>query len=160
MVETVWNKGELIYAQGRIRGRGTSGNLREPRRYRRASTAGAPDAVREVGLKAIRSVMPEPHGIFFADQKIDSEGLPRVTEVNTGRFSSNGSIYWFDNGPNLSEIVIKLGTGQPLDIETPLINPLPEDVYRLSGDDIPFKYVKQDATKPLEAELEKRMNRL
>ena len=104
--------------------------------------------------------MREPHGLFFVDQKLDENGIPRVTEVNAGRFSTNGIIYWYDVTLNVAELVVKLALGEEHGITTPVMDTAPEDVYRVNGDEFPVMFVPKSAPKALEADLEQRLKEL
>lgn len=160
LVETIWNEGELIFAQTRTRPEGNSGAISRGSRNRRIGRTGAPDAVREVGIKAIKSVTDKPHGIMFVDQKLDANGVPRVTEINAGRFPMLGSPTWRSFGFNSVGVVLKLVLGEPLGFEAPAIEPLPHGVLKLSGIEFPTSFLRESDTLVLKDDLEKRIAEL
>lgn len=157
VVETVWNRGELIFAQSRTRPDGTQGAIGSRVPNRTTMITGAPEAVFEVGVKAIKSVAEHPHGIMFVDQKLDSTGMPRVTEINTGRFSAGGIATFHSQGFNAAELVLKLGLGEDPDFTPPVINPIPAGVYKLAGPEFPTLFIREEEFEPLKMELEQWM---
>ena len=159
VVETVWNHGELMFAQSRTRPDGTPGEIGAGSKSRSTLITGAPPAVFEVGVKAIKSVAERPHGIMFVDQKIDSVGVPRVTEINTGRFSGGGMATFHSQGFNVAELVLKLGLGEDPGFTPPVINPIPAGVYKLSGSGFPTLFIREEEIEPLKMELAQRMKR-
>ena len=51
---------------------------------RRGTTVDRED-LKDIGMRAIRAVDDTPHGVYFVDFKGDTDGTPRVTEINAGR---------------------------------------------------------------------------
>ncbi len=160
MVETIWNKGELIYAASRTRPNGVKGEISRGSRSRRMALSGAPESVREVGIKAIKAVSKEPHGIFFVDTKIDANGVPRVTEINAGRFPMTGSPTYRRFGVNPVGAVLKLAFGEPLDFDTPAIEPIPANIIKLNGVEFPTMFMNLSETQGLQEQLEDRLKAL
>ena len=62
----------------------------EPEEERGSQVSGAPEAAIEASLAAIRAASSKPHGIFSVDTSGDDAGVPKVTEINVGRFTSVG----------------------------------------------------------------------
>jgi len=83
--------------------------------------------VQAAGEAAVRAVNPgPPHGIFFVDLKSDRDGVPRVTEINSGRFGTTMHFY-SAAGYNFPELALTLCLG-----ETPdrvVQDPIPEHTY-------------------------------
>ena len=59
--------------------------------------------------------------------KEDSHGMPRVTEINCGRFFTTSN-FFAHAGTNMPDIYIKLAFGEPIPHIAPY-NPLPEDLW-------------------------------
>ena len=69
----------------------------------------------EIGERAVRAIDSEPHGVFFVDLKEDTEGMPRVTEINAGRCGT--TIHFYTNaGYNFPWLLVEmaLGSVEPL----------------------------------------------
>lgn len=87
-VQQLWKNGRLIMEQGRERLSWYLGN-RAP-----SGVTGVTGVARtcndadiyQVATQAVRSIDPEPNGIWGIDMKNDANGIPKVTEINIGRF--------------------------------------------------------------------------
>ncbi len=66
--------------------------------------------------RAVAALDPEPHGVYTVDAKEDSEegGVPRVTEVNAGRFHMSFYVYTVA-GLNMPYYYVKAALGEPFD---------------------------------------------
>jgi hypothetical protein len=95
--------------------------------------ADAPKSVEETAVMAVKAVMPAPHGILSVDMTGDASGQPKVTEINAGRFTSSGVVYWHKYGPNFAEIALKAAMGEDPGVAPPLIDPMPKDMYKIMG---------------------------
>lgn len=85
-------------------------------------------AVAEIGERAVRALDSEAHGVYFVDLKEDTEGLPRVTEINAGRCGTTVEHY-SESGFNFPRLLASLALGD--DVE-PLPDPnaaVEPDVY-------------------------------
>ena len=141
--ESIWKDGKLIAAQSKTRlVRGAPGISISGVKSRSVIQNYAPPAVSEVAERAVRALMPQPNGIFRADMLADADGMPRVTEVDAGRFGSIGMAYWHRFGFNFPYQALKLGFDEPLDFDTPVINPFPTDVVTIGGINQDLKFVK------------------
>ncbi len=162
--ESVWYQGDLVAAQtrsymgiGRFRSMATGASISAvSRRERGSQVSGAPEAAIEASLAAIRAASSKPHGIFSVDTSGDDAGVPKVTEINVGRFTSVGAIYWFSQGFNFAETVLKLAFDEDPGFETPLIDPIPAGIYRVSGREVHPAFVTDETMKPLRDELTRR----
>jgi len=81
----------------------------------------ARDDVATIGERAVRALDDAPHGVYFADLKEDSVGLPRVTEINAGRCGTTVEAY-SEAGFNFPALLLAMARGLPL--------PAPADPYR------------------------------
>ena len=165
--ESVWYEGELVAAQtrsyvgiGRFRSMATGASAgMGSRRERNQQLTGAPESVVEVSIASIRAASPKPHGIFSVDTTADDNGVPKVTEINVGRFTSVGAIYWHTQGFNFPHLVLKLAFGEDPGFDTPLINPLPAETYIVQGRNTYPTFVKEDTIKPYDDDLAERIKR-
>ena len=127
---SVWNEGELIAAQGRERLAyiiphvSPSGVTGAPAVSRTVSDP----RIHNVGVDAVRAVMPRPHGICFVDMTEKTPGDPRVTEINVGRFGTTHHFYSVA-GANFPLLVLALGLGRPLPDWARKEDVLPADLY-------------------------------
>lgn len=65
-----------------------------------------------IAEEAIRRVSGAelPHGVFMVDAREDADGVPKVTEVNAGRFGTTMS-FFSATGPCLADILLQVGNG-------------------------------------------------
>lgn len=135
--ESIWQDGKLIAAQGRRRLYWEFSNLTA------SGVTGIGGAHRwvndpaldKIAVTAITAVDPRPNGLFAVDMAFDEQGVPNVTEINIGRFMSGGTIS-FPHRVNMPYIAVKAALGEPLDIQVPILNPFPTDVYLIHGMDV------------------------
>ncbi len=159
VVETVWYEGELIVAQSRRRPTGNSGEVSPARSSRGVLLSGAPQVAIDVAMQAIKSASDRPHGILFVDQIVDSSNVAKVTEINPGRFTTGGFHAWTEFGYNAMGTVLDLCFGNEIGFETPLIDPIPADTYKLSGYDYPTFYLPASEVEGPLAELAGRVRK-
>jgi carbamoyl-phosphate synthase large subunit len=131
---TIWKDGVLIAGQGRKRlywelgaafKSGVSG----------ATGAGAVDndpIVADMGIKMIKAIDPEPHGIYSADMTYGQDGKPYPTEINIGRFFTT-HLFFAKAGFNMALIYTRLGLGDKVSVKK--INPLKEGLVWIRGMD-------------------------
>ena len=84
------------------------------------------DEVNDIGERAVRTLDASFHGVGFVDMSGHSDGHPRVTELNAGRFGTTAYFYTAA-GVNLPEQMLRLVFGEPLDL--PQRDILPADLY-------------------------------
>ena len=101
--ESIWRDGRLIAAQTKTRLFWEFSNL-TPSGV--TGIAGAHKFVRDplvdqIGPTAVKALDATATGIFGVDMVYDREGVPRITEVNAGRFQSGGAIHVPREGFNL-----------------------------------------------------------
>lgn len=131
---TIWKDGVLIAAQGRKRiywelgaafVSGVSG----------ATGAGAVDndpIVADMGIKMIKAIDPNPHGIYSTDMTYDQDGKPCPTEINIGRFFTT-HLFFAKAGFNMAYLYTMLGLGDKIMVKK--INPLKEGLVWIRGMD-------------------------
>lgn len=67
-----------------------------------------------LGLAAVKAVTPKPHGVFGVDIKEDSTGVPKVTEINAGRFYTT-SHFLARAGVNMPLMALRAAKGETLE---------------------------------------------
>ena len=133
--ESIWSDGELIAAQGRKRlfwefGRIAMSGV--------SGIAGAGETVSdpevdEIALKAIRAVANRPHGVLGVDMAYDRHGVPKVTEINPGRFMSGGVCHYASVDVNFPGIEIEVALSGSVPSGSPRINPMQPGRIFVSG---------------------------
>lgn len=106
--QSVWRDGQIVCAQSRERlewamanraPSGVTGVTGVARTISRSDVA-------EVGERCVRALEERPNGIFGVDMKEDAKGVPRVTEVNIGRFFT--TIEFFTQlGLNMPDLYVR-----------------------------------------------------
>lgn len=119
----------------------------------------APAEVNDVSERAVRAMMPEPDGLFRVDMTADENGMPNVTEVDAGRFSSGGPVNWHQFGFNMAYEALKLAFDEPITYATPVIDPYPKDVVAIGGRNRPQTFVSLADVAAKEKELAARLKR-
>lgn len=85
--------------------------------------------INEYGEAAVRALDPGAHGVFFTDLKCDDDDVPRITEVNGGRFGTTINFYT-TAGANFPKLLTDLALDAPLG-EWPKQDVLPAGLYWL-----------------------------
>jgi len=70
----------------------------------------------EIAVRAIRAVDRKASGVFAVDLKEDAVGLPRVTEINAGRFTSSTNLLDLTGKHNMTAVYLALARGAPVDL--------------------------------------------
>jgi hypothetical protein len=155
---SLWNRGELVVAQSRLRlywelsklaPSGISG-----------ATGGAvtvrDDDVDRIALAAVAAIDGEPHGVFSVDMAYDTAGVPNPTEINIGRFFTTHE-FFTRAGLNMPEMLVDLA----LEGETPppprRLNPLEPGLVWIRGMDFEPVMTTLDAIEAAESDLAARL---
>ena len=72
----------------------------------------------ETCTRAIRLLDAKVSGVFSVDLKEDARGVPCITEINAGRFSSATNIFDLVGKHNMAKSFVRLAQGLPVDIES------------------------------------------
>lgn len=159
-LEGIWRNGELIASQTLTRlVRGNTGISIPGVKSRTVAQISAPDIVHKTAVAAVESIMPQPDGIFRVDLLDDANGVPRVTEVDAGRFGAGGVAYWYRFGINFAWTYVKLAFNEPLDFTPPAINPVPPDTVKIQGINRDVAYTDVQEVEAAERELRGRLGR-
>lgn len=133
---SVWKDGELVVAQGRKRLYWELAKI-SPSGVTGATGTGLTysdpelDAIAE---KAVRSIDPNPTGLFGVDMAYDKNGVPNPTEINIGRFFTTHQ-FFTDAGLNMPEMFVKLAYEEELPKLEKIKNPLPDGLVWIRGMD-------------------------
>ena len=68
-------------------------------------------------VRAIRSLDAKASGVFSIDLKENARGIPCITEINAGRFSSATNIFDLVGKQNMAKTFVRLAQDLPVDIE-------------------------------------------
>jgi hypothetical protein len=141
--QSLWWEGRLITSQARCRVAYLFGNVSPSGQTSTPSvavTANRPD-VDEAGMGAVRALAPVPHGVFCVDMKCDDADVPRVTEVNAGRFFTTSN-FFAHAGLNMPELYLRLAMGATAPTDLPATAPLPEGLWWIRNPDMGYVLVK------------------
>jgi carbamoyl-phosphate synthase large subunit len=70
----------------------------------------------DTAVRAVRAVDREASGVFAVDLKEDARGVPRVTEINAGRFTSSTNLLDLTGKHNMTAVYLRLARGEPVDL--------------------------------------------
>ena len=70
----------------------------------------------EISLRAIRAVDRKASGVFAVDLKEDANQVPRVTEINAGRFTSGTNLLDLTGKHNMTAVYLQLARGEAVDL--------------------------------------------
>ncbi len=127
--QSLWKKGELVTSMARERLEYIFGDLTPSGQSSSPSVARTiyREDVNEIATKAILTVDRNATGIFCIDMKENKDGIPCITEINTGRFFTTSN-FFARLGINMPYTYIKLAYGEKIP-DLPKYNAAPEDYY-------------------------------
>src|SRR5205823_5407002 len=134
---SLWYRGELVVAQTRRRRSWNFGDrtLSGVTGVTGVAETCSSEIVTRTALDAIESIDREPHGIFAVDLTYDNEGIPRLTEINIGRFFT--TVYFFTQaGINFPQIYRDIALEEKFPVLERKINPLPDGLLWIRGMDV------------------------
>jgi biotin carboxylase len=99
-----------------------------------AKTAIAPDVV-DVCAKAVRLLDKRANGVYSIDLKEDARGVPCITEINAGRFSSATNIFDLAGQHNMVATFVRLARGEHVQFDD--AHDAVDDWYMLRDIDMP-----------------------
>ena len=111
----VWDRGRLVASQGRQRDAYVIPHVSP------SGVTGAPaishtvvrEDINELGQQTCLAIDPSFTGPAFVDFKVDGAGVPRITEINVGRFGTTHHFYTVA-GANFPQLVLSLALGESL----------------------------------------------
>jgi carbamoyl-phosphate synthase large subunit len=117
--QSVWKDGELVLIKTyeRLSYLGTGS---QPSRFSSAAalakTVFEADVV-DICVRAIKLLDAKASGVFSVDLKEDVRGIPCITEVGVGRFTSATNIFDMVGKHNMARTFVQLARGKPVKIE-------------------------------------------
>lgn len=93
-------------------------------------------------IRAVRALDPRASGVFSADLKEDVSGVPCLTEINAGRFSSATNIFDLTGKQNMAAVYVRLALNEP--VEVPDEYEAAENWYMLRDIDTPPRLFHAD----------------
>lgn len=141
--QSLWYEGKLITAQARERIEYIFGNLTPSGQTSSPSVAKTVnrDDINEIGQASVRAVSSKPHGVFCVDMKEGADGVPKVTEINVGRFFTTSN-FFAHAGLNMPAMYVELAMTGKLKKQPKQLNPLPDNLYWVRMIDMGYKLVK------------------
>ena len=80
------------------------------------SKTGQHPEVAAVCVAAVRAIDPRATGVFNFDLKENAAGVPCVTEINAGRFSSGPGLFDLAGKHHMSAVYLRLALGEPIEL--------------------------------------------
>jgi len=144
--QSLWYNGELVCAQARERIEYIFGNLTPSGQTSSPSVAKTVnrDDINEIGEAAVKAVSDRPRGVYCVDMKEGADGVPKVTEINIGRFFTTSN-FFAHAGLNMPAMYLELGLTSKLSEKPKQLNALPDDLYWVRMIDMGFKLVKGES---------------
>lgn len=147
----IYDRGELIVAQGRKRGAWAYSAM-SPNGISGLTKIGitcSSDELDKIGDACCRAVSKVPHGIYGVDLKCDKNGTPNPTEINISRFFATVE-FFAAAGLNMPVILKNLCLYNKKPELDSILNPLPDDLLWIRGmDDKPVLTTEADIDKEL-----------
>jgi carbamoyl-phosphate synthase large subunit len=145
--QSIWKDGEVITSQARERLEylfaylTPSGQTSSPTVAKTVHR----DDVNRIAIDAVLAVDKSASGVFCVDLKENTNGVPCVTEINSGRFFTTSN-FFSEAGVNMPYMYVKLAFNEPFE-RPPKFNPLPEGWYWIRLMDMGHKLIKGEKWK-------------
>ena len=142
--QSVWQDGALVAGQARERVEYLYGHLTPHGQTSTPSVARTVSipSVDELALAAIRALDPRPCGAYCVDIKEASDGTPRVTEINAGRFFTTSN-FFAAAGLNMPDLLMRCALGERP--EPCGSSPLEADLYWIRMVDMGYRLVRGES---------------
>src|SRR6266508_911546 len=135
--QSLWTDGTLILIKTyeRLSYLGMGGNPGVVSSVATLSKTVREPRVVDICARAMRALDPRVSGIFSIDLKENADGVPCVTDVNVGRFSSATAVYDMTGKHSMAITYVRLALGEPVDLRDEY--DVAEDYYVLRDVDMP-----------------------
>jgi carbamoyl-phosphate synthase large subunit len=142
---SIWNEGELVVAQTRIRKGWTHGSrsVSGVTGVTKVGQTFSDPEVDRISIETIKAVTDKPHGIFGVDMAYDKNGIPNPTEINISRFFTT-VLFFTEAGLNMPEIFKDIALYGTYNEPVKKINPLPDGLLWLRGMDTKPRLMNSD----------------
>jgi len=87
--------------------------------------------VEDLVIAGVRAIEPMASGVFCFDAREDAAGVPRLTELNAGRFGLSAILLDLAGKVNMAETYVRLAMGEPME---PISEPEPSDDWYIVRD--------------------------
>jgi carbamoyl-phosphate synthase large subunit len=116
--QSIWKDGELLLIKTyeRLSYLGTGNRPAEISSVAALAKTVVERKVVDVCARAIRSLDVRVSGVFSVDLKEDVRGIPCITEINAGRFSSATNIFDLVGKHNMAVTFVRLACGEPIEL--------------------------------------------
>ncbi len=116
--QSVWKDGRLalVKTYERLSYLGSASQASEVSAVGALTKTVCEPGVVEICVRAIRAVDRKASGVFAVDLKEDSSGVPRVTEINAGRFTSGTNLLDLTGKHNMTAVYLQLARGEAVDL--------------------------------------------
>ena len=117
--QSLWQDGELVLIKSyeRLSYLGTGNQAAQVSSTAAlAKTVFAPQVV-DTCIRAIRLLDPKISGVFSVDLKENARGVPCITEINAGRFSSATNIFDLVGNYNMAETLVRLALDLAVNVD-------------------------------------------
>lgn len=68
----------------------------------------------KLAIQAVDKVSKKPHGVYSVDFKENKHKVPKVTEINAGRFVTSSYVFYYKTRYNLPRMMVELALDLPL----------------------------------------------
>jgi carbamoyl-phosphate synthase large subunit len=135
--QSLWKDGELIVIKTyeRLSYLGMGGNPGQVSSVATLAKTVREPRVVDICTRAMRTLDRRVSGVFSIDLKENAEGVPCITDVNVGRFSSATAVYDLTGKHNMAITYVRLALGEPVDLRDEY--DVAEDYYVLRDVDMP-----------------------
>lgn len=135
--QSLWKEGRLalVKTYERLSYLGTGSNPSQVSSVAALAKTVSERRVVKICEKAVRALDPKASGVFSVDLREDAQGVPCITEINAGRFSSATNIFDLTGKYNMAVTYIYLALGEPVTIREEY--DAVEDYYMLRDVDLP-----------------------
>ena len=135
--QSLWKDGALILIKTyeRLSYLGMGGNPGQVSSVATLAKTVRDPRVVDICARALRALDPRASGVFSVDLKENADGVPCVTDVNAGRFSSATAVYDLTGKHNMAITFVRLALGEPVDLREEY--DVDEDYYVLRDVDMP-----------------------
>ena len=115
--QSIWKDGELILVKTyeRLSYLGAGSQPAEISSVAALAKTVTDQRVADACIKAIRLLDDKASGVFSVDLKENASGIPCITEINIGRFSSATNIIDLAGTYNMAATFVRLASGQPVE---------------------------------------------
>lgn len=142
--QSLWKDGKLVLAKTyeRLSYLGTGSNPSQVSSVAALAKTIADRRVVQICERAIRALDRKASGIFSIDLREDARGVPCITEINAGRFSSATNIFDLAGKYNMAVAYVYLALGGPVSIRAEY--DAVEDYYMLRDVDSPPRIFRSE----------------